>query len=161
MRLSIKEQLSVEEFERLVLAIPRVAVLIGGADGDFDESEKAWTSKLVAIRGYNSPDELEPLYDAASHYVGDNLHDFYVSYPEQTEARTARLEDELSKINPILSKLNPHTARLVYDSLRSLAWHVARTSGGFLRFGSISKVEEKWVDLPMLVKPPDFINEEE
>jgi hypothetical protein len=161
MRLSIKEQLSGEEFERLVLAIPQVAVLVGGADGDFDESEKAWTSKLVAIRGYNSPDELEPLYNAAAHYVGENLHGFYASYPEQTEARIVRLENELSQLNAIFSKLDPHSARLVYDSLRSLAWHVARTSGGFLRFGSISSTEEKWVSLPMLVKPPDFISEEE
>lgn len=161
MHLSIREQLSAEEFERLVLAIPQVAVMVGGADGDFDESEKAWTSKLVSIRGYNSPDELEPLYDAAANYVGDNLHAFYTSYPEETEARIAHLEKELSQLNPILSKLDPHSARLVYGSLRSLAWHVARTSGGFLRFGSISKVEEKWVSLPMLVKPPDFVMEEE
>jgi hypothetical protein len=162
MKRTVKEQLNAQDYQQLVGALPRIASLIGGSDGDFDSNEKNWATKLVSIRGYNSPEALEMLYEDASPLFGDQLATFFNGYSTDTALRNEELSRELEAVNAVIRKLDPETAYLVYSSLRSFAWHVARASGGFLGFASISKDEEKWVSLPMLtpVGKPEIEEEE-
>lgn len=161
MKRTVKDQLNEQDYQVLVGALPRIASLIGGSDGDFDSNEKNWSTKLVSIRGYNSPGELESLYEDATALFGKNLPAFFNKYAKDTEHRNQQLSKELEAINDILKKLDPELAHLVYSSLRSFAWHVARASGGFLGFASINKEEEKWVSLPMLTPIPKPETDEE
>ena len=74
------------------------------------------------------------------------------------------ISDKLAKLNKILASLDNATAYALYKSFITFAEHIAKASGGFLRFGSISSQEKKWISLPMLnpiilVEPP--VEEEE
>jgi hypothetical protein len=50
----------------------------------------------------------------------------------------------------ILAHLDNNLAHKMYISLKSFAEHVAKASGGFLRFATISGHERKWINLPMI-----------
>ncbi|MCO6486039.1 MAG: hypothetical protein J5I41_09735 [Saprospiraceae bacterium] len=154
---SLSDQLDENELNLLASAIPRIAILVGGADGDFDSNERAWAEKLVHIRSFNSPSGLEELYDLANTQFTDHMEELFGSYPSQPRDRNEQIARELAPINDILAKLDPSLSWMTYKSLRSFAWHIARTSGGFLGFGSISQEEEYWVGLPFLrkVEAPD------
>ena len=160
MKQNLQEQLLPAEFEKLVGALPRIAILIAGADGNFDENEKEWAEKLTHIRSYNHPPELEGLYEAANEVFTDQMSVLTDSYPEDVNTRNQQISAELDELNEILAKLNPKTGSSVYQSLTSYAKHIARSSGGFLGFGSISSAEAKWVELPM-IQPVEDISEEE
>lgn len=160
MKQNLQEQLHQDEFDKLVGALPRIAILIAGADGNFDENEKEWAEKLTHIRSYNHPSELEGLYEAADEVFTDQMTALSDSYPEDVSTRNQQISTELSELNDILAKLDPRTGSSVYQSLTSFAKHIARSSGGFLGFGSISSAEAKWVELPM-IQPVDDLSEEE
>lgn len=160
MRKTLQEQLSETEFSTVVDALPRIAILIAGADGKIDEEETDWAEKLTHIRSYNHPPALEGLYEAANEHFGGQLHAFVASYPKQSDDRNRVISSELESLNPILASLDPSTASAVYESLTSFARHIARSSGGFLGFGAISAEEEAWIGLPMLT-PIEAVSEEE
>ena len=160
MRQTLQEQLSETEFSTLVDALPGIAILIAGADGKIDEEETDWAEKLTHIRSYNHPPSLEGLYEVANESFSGQMHAFLASYPKQAGDRNRMISGELEALNPILAKLDPTTAYAVYDSLTSFARHIARSSGGFLGFGAISKQEEEWIGLPMLT-PIEIVSEEE
>ncbi len=160
MKKNLHEQLSQNEFDKLVGALPRIAILIAGADGIFNEEEKVWAEKLTHIRSYNHPSELEGLYEAADKVFTDQMTALTGTYPDDVTLRNQQISDELEDLNNILEKLDPKTGTSVYHSLTSFAKHIARSSGGFLGFGSISSAEAKWVELPM-IQPVEDISEEE
>jgi len=161
MRKPLNEQLDENALHQLAGALPRIAILIGGADGHFDPNEKAWAEKLVHIRSYSAPSGLEELYELANTSFSAHMDELLHSYSQQTEDRNNQLIMELRSINAILANLDPETAWLVYDSLRSFAWHIARASGGFLGMGAINKDEEYWLSLPMIDKPEQPASSEE
>lgn len=160
MKQKLQEQLDQEEFDNVVGALPRIAILIAGADGKFNEQEQEWAEKLTHIRSYNHPSELEGLYETADVVFTDQMTALIAAYPDQAEARNQQISDELSRLNSILAKLDPKTGSSVYRSLTSFAKHIARSSGGFLGFGSISSAEAQWVELPM-IQPIEDTSEEE
>lgn len=160
MKKNLQEQLHQEEFDKLVGSLPRIAILIAGADGNFDENEKEWAEKLTHIRSYNHPSELDGLYEAADEVFTEQMNALSSAYPDDVTSRNLQISAELAELNDILAKLNPKTGASVYQSLTSYAKHIARSSGGFLGFGSISSPEAKWVELPM-IQPVEDISEEE
>ncbi|MCF8237077.1 MAG: hypothetical protein K9I85_02895 [Saprospiraceae bacterium] len=160
MKQKLQEQLNQEEFNKLVAALSRVTILIAGSDGQFDEQEKEWAEKLTHIRSYNHPPALEGLYETADPVFSDQLAAMSKAYPEDLEQRNRQIQSDLAELNPILAKLDPKTGRAIYKSLKSFAKHIARSSGGFLGFGSISASEAKWIELPM-INPIEDESEEE
>lgn len=155
------DQLNESDIGILLGAIPRIVILIGKADGDFDQNEKDWAKKLVHIRAFKHPEVLEGLYETVSDDFDRTLSVLLESYSKDLSSLQNQISSELSAINRILSNLDVKTAHILYDSLKSFAWHISRASGGFLGFGSISKEEEKWIELPMIQAPPPIDNEEE
>lgn len=160
MRQALHDQLNENELNQLAGALPRIAILIGGADGDFDANEKAWAEKVVHIRSFSCPAGMQHLYELAAQEFGAHMEQLYPSYPRSVEDRNNQIALELQSVNTILEKLDPETAGLVYKSLRSFAWHIARASGGFLGFGAINKEEEYWLKLPMINQPEHYLEEE-
>jgi hypothetical protein len=81
------ENLSKGEIELLENAIPQIAILIAGADGNIDQDEKDWAAKLTHIRGYANPKALQAFYDAIDPHFNTKFGDFIHALPKNTEER--------------------------------------------------------------------------
>lgn len=145
------------EYETLILAIPRVAILIAGADGQIDLKEKSWAEKIVKIRSFSYAHELKPIYQDLNTRFSSLMEQFIKTYPSDFETRNKQITKELSQLNSILPKLRLHISSQYYDSLIDFAEEVAKASGGFLRMMAVSSEENMYLGLPML--DPIFYDE--
>lgn len=149
------ETLTQEELLHLENAIPQIAVLIAGADGKIDNEEKAWANKLTEIRSYAGNKVLHDFYEDIHINFLIKFNDLVKSLPTNTEERQTELASNLSHLNPILAKLDPRVAYHLYDSYLTFARSIAEATGGFLRFGTVSKAEKDWIELPMITPVPE------
>ncbi len=157
-------KLSEEESNLMLDAIPLITVLIAGADGKIDKDEKEWAAKITKIRGYSGPEAFTAYYDKVGANFSSRLEELLNSLPNDTGARERVVNDELAKINDILPKLDPKAAYYFHKNFTSFAEHVAKASGGFLGFASISREEQQLIGLPMITppaKPADLEEDEE
>lgn len=155
------QEITEEEQQSLLNAIPQITILIAGADGNIDTAEVEWATKLTTIRSYSYAEELKPYYTAVGENFEADINSLLAQLPESTDERSAILSTRLNKLNAILPKLKNHTAFKLYESYLSFAEHVARASGGFLRFAAISKEEKSLMTLPMITPIILEIEEEE
>ena len=144
------DKLSDEERQELYDAIPLITILIAGADGTIDEDELAWSKKLTHIRSYSTSEQLQSFYHKIEEDLQDKLKRWQDALPKDVNQRQEALSARLAQLNPILAKMDPEAGAIFYKHLTSFAKHVARASGGLLGFGSISREENKLIDLPML-----------
>jgi len=144
------EALSSDENRLLIETPALVTILVAGADGVIDEQELNWAEKLTHIRSYAQPEELNHYYEAVEAQFDDTLGSYMESLPKDQSKRETEISSKLSKLNHALSCLDNPTAYQLYLSFVSFAKHIAKASGGFLRFGSISRDEKKWIGLPMI-----------
>lgn len=152
--------LTAEEYQKLKAAIPEITVLIAGADGNIDSKETSWAKKITKVRTYATSEEFHEYYEEIGTDFNDKLNNLIGELPGDVEARNAELSSRISELNAILAKLDPRVAANLYDDFRSFATHVARSSGGFLKFFAMSASEAKWAKLPML-HPVEIPDEEE
>jgi hypothetical protein len=139
-----------QQWDTLVDAFPKVAVLIGAADGNMDEAEKAWSSKLSHIRTFAGNEELFELYKTVETVIEGRIEAILSMHRDDPEARERMLISKLEMVNGVLATLHPKIGAMIYEDLKSFALHVAKTSGGFLRFFSVSKEERDLAELPMI-----------
>lgn len=154
------EAISENEYRSLLESISLVTILIAGADGTVDAEEKEWAVKVANIRTYSGPEILREFYKDVGPTFEEKLDNLIKALPDNTEKRNAVISERLSKLNPILNKLEQSIGATFYENLTSMALHIAKASGGFMRMWSISKAEAKWVKLPM-IDPIDFPEPEE
>ena len=133
------EGLTNEEANLLTDAIPLVTILIAGADGNIDQEEKDWSTKLTKIRGYAHPETLQEYYQKVGDNYEERLTSLINNLPDNVDQRNKLISERLGELNNIFPKLDENLSHRLYESLVSFADHVARASGGFLRFGSISR----------------------
>ena len=141
--------LSDAEYDKLIDAISLITVYIAGADGEIDSDELEWAEKVTSIRAYNTPMDLKKFYEEVGTDFADRV-DNYVKTLDTIEHRNSTVEAKLAELNPILAKLDERTGAAMYSSLVSFATHVAKASGGFLGFFSISAEEKALLDLKMI-----------
>lgn len=144
------KSLNTEEYQKLKSAITWITVLIAGADGHIDQQEKEWAEKLANIRSYSVPPLLSGYYQDVGADFQASLEAQIEALPEDTEKRNYQLSQYLSELNPIMAKLDVELGAQLYDSFKSFARHVAKASGGFLRFFSVSSEEKDLLDLDMI-----------
>ncbi len=149
---AIFRNLTEQEYNLLKDAIPQITVLVAGADGKISPKETQWAEKVTNIRSYSTLEEYHQFYKEIGETFNDRLRELIETLPQDIDARSASISDTLAKLNPILRKLDPKHAAHLYSELLSFAKHVARASGGFLKFWSISAEEKQWIGLPMLDK---------
>jgi hypothetical protein len=149
---SIFKPLSAEEYALLKDAIPQITVLIAGADGKISPDETSWAEKVTNIRSYSTPEEYHDFYREIGEAFQHRLTELINALPDDVESRSQTIANTLTGLNPVLRKLDPKHAAHIYGELKSFANHVARASGGFLKFWSVSAEEKQWIDLPMLNK---------
>lgn len=144
------EALSEDEYARLKEAIPLITILIAGADGNIDQKETSWAKKITKVRTYSTNEVFHEYYEEIGLDFSEKLEGLIISLPEDVQARQTQISEKLENINPILEKLDPRIAANLYDDFRSFAKHVARASGGFLKFFAMTAAEARWAKLPML-----------
>lgn len=154
------ENISENQFKVLKNAISWITVLIAGADGNIEKEETEWAEKLTKIRSYANPNNLTNFYEEVGKDFKATLEDLIENAPKGKEERNQILERKLSEINTILPLLPNSIAYALHGSYTSFAKHVAKQSGGFLGFFSISKEENQWIGLPM-IDPIELAEEEE
>ena len=150
------ENLNAEEVQLMYDAVPLVTILIAGADGNIDADETAWAKKLTDIRSYSYHESLREYYENVGAQFSDKLADYNNNLPADVAPRTEAITSKLSGLNDILPKLEQSFAFRYYESLTSFAKHVAKSSGGFLGFASISKEEANLMGLSMITPIEDI-----
>lgn len=144
------ESLQDSDYQKLKDAVALITVLISGADGDYDKEEISWAEKVTKIRSYKMSDDLIGFYQEVGKDFSEKLDGYIKDFPKDAHKRTDLISERLELLNPILAKLDPHVAYHLYKSYRSFAEHVAKASGGFLGFFSVSAEEGDLMKLPML-----------
>ena len=150
MDMNLFGELSPAQYEELKGALGLVTVLIAGADSNIDEQELNWAEKLTSIRSYAKPEELNAFYEDVEQGFGDKLDALIASLPQDVTERQKVISGRLSGLNDIFPRLDNSVAHQLYESFTSFAKHIAKASGGFLRFGSVSSAEKEWISLPMI-----------
>lgn len=144
------QHLRSEEIDALVAAPVQITALIGGADGEIDREERNWSERLMRARTYSQPHLVQEYYRVVADGFLEKLDRLMDQLPEEVEARSAKLAEQLAQINPILAKLDTELAATLYKSYVVMAKETAKASGGFLRIGAVSAAEHQWVALPMI-----------
>ena len=138
------------QYEELKDAPAYITILVAGADGKIDEHELNWAEKLANIRSYDKPQELNQYYEDVEAVLDTRIKELLDELPSELEAREVEITKHLSKLNSMFKVVENELAYKLYTSFTSWAKHIAKASGGFLRFGSISSQEKKWIGLPMV-----------
>jgi hypothetical protein len=107
-------------------------------------------SYVTDIRSYSAAEEYQAFYPEIGESFQGRLEELSSALPEDLASRNASISENLAALNPILRKLEPKHAAHLYSELKTFAKHVARASGGFLKFWSVSAEEKKWIELPMV-----------
>ena len=144
------EALTQEEQKLMFDAIPLITLLIAYADGEMDDQERTWSEKITDIRGYSSHESLLEYYEKVGENYQEKLDQLLATLPGNNEERLNEISKKLAGLNAILPKLDPVFAWRYYHELLSFAKHVAKASGGFLGWASISKEEKELIGLTMI-----------
>jgi len=151
--------LSESEIDLMYDAIPLITIYIAGADGNIDKEEKEWAEKITKIRSYSYHETLQQFYTNVGERYSNKLAIYLASLPKDTAMRTVAIREKLINLNDILPKLDQNFAGRYYKGLLTFAEHVAKASGGFLGFASISREEKQLIGLSM-INPIEFEEEE-
>ncbi len=143
--------ISEQEYNQLKDTISLITVLIAGADGTIDSKEKDWAEKVTNIRSYSLPEGLREFYLEVGEDFQERLDKFIEKYEGEVDLRNKQIAEKLSELNEIFPKIEDREAAIaLYESFISFAKHVARASGGFLNWGSISHEEDQLIGLEMI-----------
>jgi len=136
----------------MVMAPALVTLLIAGAEGNIDQKEIDWGSKIAHFRA-NDHSILQNYYQEADKNFNETLKELIEKMPPDVSERNNKINQELSKLNNIFPKLDVSFSKEIYKSLLSLSRHVAEASGGIWGYGSISPEEKKLMNLEF-INPP-------
>lgn len=153
--------MNVQEFENLredevnvMLKAPvYVAILIAGADGKIDKSERKEAIEVARSRQSRAREQLVEYYKAVGETFEADFNELVSSLPEDVKDRNTDIEQELRKLNFILPKIDRVFAIKLYASLKDLAKKIAEASGGVLGYLSVSYEEKTLMDLKMINDP--------
>ncbi|MBK8549639.1 MAG: hypothetical protein IPL53_00740 [Ignavibacteria bacterium] len=144
-----------EDEASLMLMTPAlVTLLIAGAEGNVDQKEIDWGSKITHFRA-NEHTILQNYYQEIDKNFNETLKQLIEMMPKEVEERSKKINQELSKLNSVIPKLDPDFAVELYKSLLSLSTQVAQASGGLWGYGSISPEEKKHLNLEV-INPPKY-----
>lgn len=152
------KQITKEEFTQLKDAVALITVLVAGADGEINQQEKEWGAKITDIRSYAGPAVLQEFYEQVGIDYEERVEYYLHTYNQSVEVRQAKISQELGKLNGVLNKLPQDLGAHLYKSFTTFAAHVAKSSGGFMGFFSVSKAEKSVIGLSML-NPIEFPEE--
>jgi len=139
-----------EEYKSLKDAIALITILVAGADNNIDQEEKEWAEKLTRIRSYANDDTLHDFYNEVGETFSEDLEKYIEELPSDVSARNLEISRRLNSLNAPLSHVPNLIGAKLYQSYKSFAEHVAKSSGGVMRFFTISGEEKAVMGLDML-----------
>ena len=147
------ENLREDEVEVLLTAPVYVAILIAGADGDIDKSERKEAIEVAHSKQGRAREQLVEYYKAVGASFESKFNTLISELPEDAEERSKAITTELRKLNFILPKIDKNFSVKLYASLKDLAKKIAEASGGILGYLSVSYEESKLIELRMINDP--------
>jgi hypothetical protein len=144
------EMLDEAEYQQLKDALALITIYIAGADGSIEKEEMEWAEKVTEIRSYKMSEDLLGFYQELNADFHEKVNAYLRKLPGTTEARNTEIEARLASLNPIMAKLDVKVGAHLYKSYTSFAKHVAKATGGFLGFFSISPKEKALLGLTMI-----------
>lgn len=138
----------------LMLSAPAlITLLIAGAEGNIEEKEIDWGAKIAHFRAEDKDSILQNYYKEVDRNFDDFLKEYIVMIPHDVHDRIEKINFRLAKINNILPKLDKKFAMEFYKSILSLSTQVAKASGGIWGYGSVSREEQRLIDLEVIHPP--------
>lgn len=147
------ENLREDEVKVLLDAPVYVAILIAGADGNIDKSERKEAIDVARSKQTLARDQLVAYYKLVGESFEEKFNGYIGVLPSDIEERSKAITAELRKLNFILPKVDKAFAIKFYASLKDLAKKIAEASGGILGYLSISYEEQKLIELRMITDP--------
>ncbi len=147
------EPLREDEVEVLLRAPVYVAILIAGADGNIDKSERKEAINVARNKQTRSREQLADFYKLVGEGFEDNFNKLIDELPSGTEERISAITKELRKLNFILPKIDKNFGIKLHASLKELAKKIAEASGGVLGYLSVGYEEAKLMELRMINDP--------
>ena len=147
------EPLREDEIDVVLKAPVYVAILIAGADGNIDKSERKEAINVARNKQTRSREQLGEYYKAVGEAFEDNFNKLIDALPSGTEERNSEITKELRKLNFILPKVDKNFAIKLHASLKELAKKIAESSGGVLGYLSVGYEEAKLMELKMIKDP--------
>lgn len=148
------EKLREDEVDVLLKAPVYVAILIAGADGEIDKSERQEAIDIAQNRQSRAREQLTDYYKLID--FNTQFEKVLKTLPAGVEERNMAIIRELRKLNFILKKTDRPFAVKLHASLKDLAKKIAEASGGVLSYLTISYEEAKLMELKFLQDPANF-----
>ena len=148
------EKLREDEIDVVMKAPIYVAVLIAGADGKIDMSERRVAVDIANNRQSRSREQLSEYYKAVDFQI--EFEKMIGELPSGVDERTTAIIRELRKLNFILKKVDRPWAVKLHASLKDLSKKIAEASGGLMSYLTVSYEEAKLMELKMLQDPSTF-----
>ena len=147
------ENLREDEVQVLLQAPVHVAILIAGADGNIDKSERKEAIEVARSKQSRAREQLVDYYKQVGEDFEKNFNGLIDELPEDTKEREKIISSELRKLNFIFPKIEKNFSVKLYASLKDLAKKIAEASGGVLGYLSVSYEESKLIELKMINDP--------
>jgi len=145
-----------EKEKNLILHAPMyVSILIAGADGEINDTEKHRILELIHTKTFSEKYELKELYKTLDIDAAHELRQLIAALPDETVERNNYLSDLLAGLNNILPKLEHRFQVQFYKSLRQFAHYIATADGGFWGLGNVKHSEAEFLKLPMIQNPEE------
>lgn len=130
-----------------------IAVLIAGADGDFDRSEIKKAVKIIHIKTYSEGKDIRGVYKDIDAHSAEMIDELIHSLPDQAHERTKILKEKLSGFNQIFPKLDGQFAADLYTSLRELAYYISHENDAGVGLRYNNSQEKHLVHLEFITRP--------
>ncbi len=147
------EKLREDEIGILVDAPVYVAILIAGADGEIDKSERKEAIDIAHLKQSRAREVLVEYYKLVGENFESKFNKHIEDLPDDADERAKAIITELRKLNFIFPKIDKNFTISLYASLKELAKKIAEASGGVLGYLSVSYEESKLVELQMIKDP--------
>jgi len=147
------ENLREDEVEVLLNAPIYVAILIAGADGNIDKSERKEAIDVAHSKQSRAREQLVDYFKLVGESFEEKFNKFIDELPDDAEERNKAINTELRKLNFIFPKIDKNFSVKLYASLKELAKKIAEASGGILGYLSVSYEEQKLIELKMITDP--------
>ena len=144
-------KLTDKQREKLIEAIPLIAVYVAFSDGSLDKKEVDSAKRIANLRRFNPEKdaELRKYYNEALESFDDRFYRLVAALPDDVDERTNILEKRLSDLNTIVQGINPYLRHKLILSFKSFARHVGKAEGTFLGMGGIGPAQAKAMKLEM------------
>src|SRR5688572_16421487 len=131
------DRLTGSEVELIYKTPILVCILIAGADGKIDKKEITEAMKFAEKKHKRSMSSVSILFKEISKDFEDKFKILIQNYPYEATQRNPLIVEELGGINQIWRKVDKSFAQEYYQTLLSIAEHIASSTGGVLGYNAI------------------------